>query len=111
MGGRAGVPAERGKEGDEGPLGIGFADTRGELKSGGPKNEEPDAASRRLAPQPEGRPQSGCDGSAKGSLAVSARSDDGPASPLTRLRAIKPFALNAEYVDGLLERLKGLLRR
>jgi len=107
MGGRAGVPAERGKEGDEGLLGIGFADTRGELKSGGPKDEEPDAASRRLAPQPEGL-------SAKGSLAVSARSDDGPASPLTRLRAIKPFALNAvpaEYVDGLLERLKGLLRR
>jgi len=82
--GRAGVPAERGKEGDEG--------------LGGPKDEEPDAASRRLAPQPEGL-------SAKGSLAVSARSDDGPASPLTRLRAIKPFALNAvpgEYLDGLL---------
>jgi len=68
MRGRAGVPAERGrslyvsriargdteKEGDEGPLGIGFADTRDELKSGGPKDEEPDAGSRRLAPQPEG---------------------------------------------------------
>jgi len=54
MRGRAGVPAERGKEGDEGPLGIGFADTRDKLKFGGPKDKEPDAASRRLAPQPEG---------------------------------------------------------
>lgn len=83
MRGLAGVPAKQGKEGDEG--------------LGGPKDEEPDAASRRLAPQPKGL-------SAEGSLAVSARSDDGPASPLTRLRAIKPSALNAvpgEYLDGL----------
>jgi hypothetical protein len=96
--GRAGAPAERGKEGDEGPLGIGFADTRDKTISGGSKDEEPDAASRWLPPQPEGL-------SAKGSLAVSARSDDEPASPLTRLRAIEPSALNAapgEYLDGLL---------
>jgi len=55
MGGAAlGAPAEGGQEGDEGPLGIGFTDTRDKLKSGGPKVEEPDAASRRLPPQPEG---------------------------------------------------------
>jgi len=53
-GGCAGAPAEGGQEGDEGLLGIGFADTRGVLKSGGSKVEEPDAASRRLPPQPEG---------------------------------------------------------
>ncbi|WLT33204.1 hypothetical protein [Geothrix sp. PMB-07] len=52
--GRTGAPAEGGKESDEGPLGIGFADTRDELISGGPKVEELDAASRRLPPLPEG---------------------------------------------------------
>ena len=39
-GGCTGAPAEGGKEGDEG--------------LGGSKDEEPDAASRRLPPQPEG---------------------------------------------------------
>ena len=39
-GGCTGAPAEGGEEGNEGP--------------GGSKDEEPDAASRRLPPQPEG---------------------------------------------------------
>jgi len=89
--GRAGVAAERGQEGDEG--------------LGGSKDEESDAASRQLPPQPEGL-------SAKGPLAVLARSDDGIASPLTRLRAIEPFALNAtpgEYLDGLLDPTEAFL--
>jgi hypothetical protein len=46
-GGCTGVSAEGGKEGDEGLLGIGCADTRDTLITGGSKDEEPDAASRR----------------------------------------------------------------
>jgi hypothetical protein len=52
--GCTGVSAEGGKEGDEGLLGIGCADTRDTLITGGSKDEEPDAASRRPPPQPKG---------------------------------------------------------
>ena len=99
-GGCTGAPAEGGKEGDEGPLGIGFADTRDELKSGGSKDEEPDAASRRLPPQPKGL-------MAKGPHAVSAGSNGEPAPPCAPLLAWRPFAVNAapiDYLDGLLGR-------
>jgi len=93
-GGCTGVPAEGGrylfvsriakgdteKEGDEGPLGIGFADTRGVLKSGGSKVKEPDAASRRLPPQPEGL-------MAKGLHAASPGLNGEPAPPCARFLA------------------------
>jgi len=79
-GGCTGVPAEGGQEGDEGPLGIGFADTRGVLKSGGSKDEEPDAAYRRLPPQPEGL-------MAKGSHAASPGLNGEPAPPCARFLA------------------------
>ena len=84
-GGCAGAPAEEGKEGDEG--------------LGGPKVEEPDAASRRLPPQPEGL-------MAKGPHAVSAGLNGEPAPPCAHLRACGPFAVNAapiDYLDGLLD--------
>jgi len=100
-GGCTGVPAEGGrylfvsriakgdteKEGDEGPLGIGFADTRGVLKSGGSKVKEPDAASRRLPPQPEGL-------MAKGPHAVSAG--------LARTYGPRGFAPAIGYTDAAL---------
>src|SRR5664279_6430461 len=112
-GGCTGAPAEGGrylfvsciaagdteKEGDEGLLGIGFADTRGVLKSGGSKDKEPDAASRRLPPQPEGL-------MAKGSHAASPGLNGEPAPPCARFLAWKPFAINAapiDYLDGLLD--------
>ena len=81
-----------------GLLGIGFADTRDVMKSGGSKGEEPDAATRRLPPQPEGL-------MAKGPQALSADLNGEPAPPCARLRAWRPFAINAapvDYLDGLL---------
>jgi hypothetical protein len=114
-GGCTGAPAEGGrclfvsriaagdteKEGDEGPLGIGFADTRDVLNFGGSKDEEPDAASRRLPPQPEGL-------MAKGSHAASPGLNGEPAPPCAHFLAWKPFAINAapiDYLDTLLEPL------
>ena len=82
-GGCTGAPAEGGKEGGEG--------------LGGSKVEEPDAASRRLPPQPEGL-------MAKGPHAVSAGLNGEPAPPCAPLRAWRPFAINAaptHYLDGL----------
>ena len=84
-GGCAGAPAEGGKEGDEG--------------LGGSKDEEPDAASRRLPPQPEGL-------MAKGSHAASPGLNGEPAPPCAHFLAWKPFAINAapiDYLDALLE--------
>jgi len=98
-GGCTGAPTEGGQEGDEGLLGIGFADTRGVLKAGGSKVEEPDAASRRLPPQPEGL-------MAKGPHSVSVALNGVPAPPCAHLRAWRPFAINAapiDYLDGLLD--------
>ena len=97
-GGCAGAPAEGGKEGDEGLLGIGCADTRDKLKLGGSKEEEPDVASRRLPPQPEGL-------MAKGSHVVSGRLNGEPAPPCAPFLTWKPFAINAapiDYLDTLL---------
>ena len=110
--GGTGAPAEGGQEGDEGLLGIGFADTRDVLNSGGSKDEEPDAASRQLPPQPEGL-------LAKGSHAASAGLNGEPAPPCAHFLlgiargdtrdkltpAWKPFAINAapiHYLDTLL---------
>ncbi len=83
-GGCAGAPAEGDKEGDEG--------------LGGSKDEEPDAVSRRLSPQPEGL-------MAKGSHAASPGLNGEPAPPCARFLAWKPFAINAapiDYLDALL---------
>jgi len=79
-GGCTGAPGEGGKEGDEGPLGIDFVDTRDEMKHGGSKDEEPDAASRRLPPQPEGL-------MAKGFHAASPGLNGEPAPPCARFLA------------------------
>jgi hypothetical protein len=79
-GGCAGVPAEGGKESDEG--------------LGGSKDEELDAASRRLPPQPEGL-------MAKASHAASAGLNGVPAPPCAPFLAWKPFAVNAAPIDGL----------
>jgi hypothetical protein len=68
------------KEGDEGPLGIGFADTRDVMNSGGSKDEVPDAAYRRLPPQPEGL-------MAKGLHAASPGLNGEPAPPCARFLA------------------------
>jgi hypothetical protein len=92
-GGCTGAPAEGDKEDDEGSLGIGFADTRDILNSGGSKDEEPDAVSRRLPPQPEGL-------TAKGSLAASPGLNGEPAPPCAHFLAWKPFAVNAAPIDG-----------
>ena len=78
-GGCAGAPAEEGKEGDEG--------------HGGSKVEEPDAASRRLPPQPFGL-------TVKGSHAASAGLNGVPAPPCAHFLAWKPFAVNAAPIDG-----------
>ena len=72
-GGCTGAPAEGGKEGDEGP--------------GGSKVKEPDAASRRLPPQPEGL-------MAKGPHAVSAG--------LARTYGPRGFAPAIGYTDAAL---------
>ena len=97
-GGCTGAPAEGGKKGDEG--------------LGGSKDEEPDAASRRLPPQPAGL-------MAKGSHAASPGLNGEPAPPCARFLlgiacsdtrdeltyAWKPFAINAapiDYLDTLL---------
>ena len=84
-GGCTGAPAEGGKEGDEG--------------LGGSKDEEPDAASRRLPPQPEGL-------MAKGSHSASPGLNGEPAPPCAHFLAWKPFAINAaptHYLDTLLD--------
>src|ERR1035438_8552793 len=83
-------------------LGIAGGDTEkeGDDGLGGSKDEEPDAASRRLPPQPEGL-------MAKGSHAASAGLNGEPAPPCARLLAWKPFAFNAapiDYLDTLLFR-------
>ena len=83
-GGCTGAPAEGGKEGDEG--------------LGGSKDEEPDAASRWLPPQPEGL-------MAKGPHAASPGLNGEPAPPCARFLAWNPFAINAapiDYLDTLL---------
>ena len=92
---------------------------------GGSKVEEPDAASRRLPPPPEGlmakgphavsaglartcgprscAPAIGC---ADAALSASRMVNGEPAPPYARLRAWRPFAINAapiDYLDGLLE--------
>jgi len=61
-------------------LGIGFADTRDKLISGGSKVEEPDAASRRLPHQPEGL-------MAKGIHAASPGLNGEPTPPCARFLA------------------------
>ena len=103
-GGCAGAPAEGGKEGDKGPLGIAFGDTRDRLRFGGPKVEEPDEASRKLPPQPEGL-------MAKASHAASAGLNGEPAPPCARFLACEPFDINAapiDYLNTLLDPLMAL---
>ena len=129
-GGCTGAPAEGGQEGDGG---SGSASRRraGGTHSvplagglGGSKGEEPDAASRRLPPPPEGlmakgpqavsadlartcgprgfAPAIGC---ADAALSASRMVNGEPAPPCARLRAWRPFAINAapiDYLDGLL---------
>ena len=79
------------KESDEDPLGIGFADTRDVMNSGGPKDEELDAAFRGPPPLPEGL-------MAKGSQTASPGLDGERTPPCARFLAWKPFAINAASI-------------
>src|ERR1035438_1663057 len=99
-GGCTGVPAEGGRFLFVSRIAGGDTEKEGDDGLGGSKDEEPDAASRRLPPQPEGL-------MAKGSHAASAGLNGEPAPPCARLLAWKPFAFNAapiDYLDTLLFR-------
>ena len=97
-GGCAGVPAEGGIYLFVSRIAKGDTEKEGGEGLGGSKDEKPDAASRRLPPQPGGL-------MAKGSHATSADLNGEPAPPCAHFLAWKPFAVNAapiDYFDTLL---------
>jgi len=98
-GGCTGVPAEGGRYLFVSRIAKGDTEKEGDAGLGGSKVEEPDAASRRLPPQPEGL-------MGKGSHTVSGRLNGEPAPPCAPFLVWKPFPINAapiEYLDRLLD--------